>query len=114
MAVCVVGKESELVPLVLSLSSVMTTLPTWRVKIYSPASLLQAVRQRLLPVVGLSRGYARVEFATLEPYSDEDFTRNSSTHVLWGTHRPGTAEHEAALRPARGGLKRLVHEAISY
>jgi len=86
IAVCVVGKEQELDALSLSLRSVMTVLPTWKMMIFSPPALSRVVRRRLLPVVALSRGYTGVEFATLQEFSEENFTRNSSTHVLWGTH----------------------------
>ena len=91
VAVCVVGREEELDSLIISLRSVMAVLPTWRVKIYSPPSMTQAVRRRLLPVVALSRGYHRVEFAELEEFSDESFARNASTDVLWGTHHVSDA-----------------------
>ena len=104
VAICVLGQESELEALIVSLRSVLLVLPTWKVKIYSPPNIAATVRHRLMPVVALSRGYGRVEFATLDEFSDEDFTRNASTHVLWGSHQASETGRVRVLHQGGRGV----------
>jgi len=82
----------------------LAVLETWRVHIYSPPKLTAVVRRRLLPVVALSNAYRRVKFVDLEEYSDESFSRNASTSVLWGTHHAS----------ASGRVKLVFEEGVHY